>query len=167
MILLLLSKPLNFENIFRVLVNMLGKLKIRCDFKDQGCKEVVLLENLNHHTLKCKYNAENKKKKCKKCFIEYPDKSKHDCVEALLDLNRKANQEIETLRRGSNPKPMISFNQTSAQLAISSREESLQRELRDLKAEKENFLKTIQELSKNGDNQKTSKGVFSVVIMIN
>ncbi|CAG2170008.1 unnamed protein product [Oppiella nova] len=73
----------------RVLMNMLGKLKIRCDFKDKGCKEVVNLEDLTQHAVKCKYNVETK--------------SGHDCIKSLLELNRKANEEINALKR--NPLP--------------------------------------------------------------
>ena len=150
---------------------MLGKLKIRCDFKDKGCKEVVLLENLTQHTIKCKYNVEKLKKKCKKCFVEYPDKSSHDCIRALLELNRKANEEIEALKRRSGPSVTvspISTTPTRVQSVSSSaqilREESLLREIRELKSEKENFLKTIQELSQSSEQQsKTSKpSIFSV-----
>src|SRR5258708_18969920 len=82
-------------------MNMLGKLKIRCDFKDKGCKEVVNLEDLAQHAVKCKYNVETKVKKCKKCFCE--QKSGHDCIKSLLELNRKANEEINALKR--NPLP--------------------------------------------------------------
>lgn len=47
-------------------------------------------------------------------------------------------------------------------MAVTAREESLQKELRDLREEKENFLKRIQDLSKSAEQQKTSKGMFSV-----
>ena len=93
---------------------MLSKLQIKCQFRDNGCREVLLLDSLNEHTLNCTFNSVVKT--CDKCFAEYTDNSSHDCIKALLELNRKANQEICKL-----------------------------------KSEKENFLKTIQELSQNDD----------------
>ena len=133
-------------------MNMLGKLEIHCEFKHQGCEEVVILENLNQHTMKCKYNQWNRKMKCKKCFCEYPDKSRHDCVEALLDLNRKANQEIEALKRSPIKKRVSPVRPTSEPIVIGAREESLQRDIKNLREEKENLLKTIQELTKTEVN---------------
>jgi hypothetical protein len=79
---------------------MLGKLKIKCDIKQNGCKEVLLLENLSQHTVECLYNVEM----CKKCLCEIQDKSVHDCIKTLLELNRKANVKIATLEHNSSAK---------------------------------------------------------------
>ena len=145
---------------------MLGKLKIRCDFKDKGCKEVLFLENLSQHTVKCRYNCENQKKKCKKCLCEYPAKSSHDCVKALLELNKKANEEIEALKCNSSAKSTSPSPQAIAQnLAQNMREQSLLREIRELKSEKENFLKTIQDMS-NSVEQKRKSGIFAVSLKV-
>ncbi|XP_054153477.1 uncharacterized protein LOC128952157 isoform X2 [Oppia nitens] len=147
----------------RVMVNMLGKLKIKCDFRDKGCKEVISLEDLSNHVIKCRYNVQKEIKKCKKCFCEI-QKTGHDCIKALLELNRKANGEIETLKRKPQPSAVplrapappvptvtptrpTSLLTTSSVLSASLREQSLLREIRELKAEKENFLKTIQDLT--------------------
>ena len=143
-------------------MNMLGKLKVKCEFKDKGCKEVVFLENLSTHTVKCRYNCENQKKKCKKCLCDFPPKSSHDCIKALLELNKKCNEEIDALKRNSTVKPTSPSPQTTAaNLAQNMREQSLLREIRELKTEKENFLKTIQDMSQSVE-QKRKSGFFSV-----
>ncbi|CAG2109170.1 unnamed protein product, partial [Medioppia subpectinata] len=127
-------------------------------------KEVVNLEDLIQHTTKCKYNVDKNVKKCKKCFCE--QKSGHDCIKSLLELNRKANEEIDALKRkpmATSPpvrqpapqppmpvvsapvRPMSLFNTGGAASAL--REQQLMREINELKTEKMNFLKTIQDLS--------------------
>ncbi len=136
---------------------MLGKLKIKCDFREKGCKEILVLENLAQHLLSCRYNVD-KTKKCKKCLCDV--KSSHDCVKALMELNKKANEEIDSLKKryeSTSSRPEISSRFNSDQ-----REGSLLRELRDLKLEKENFLKTIQELSNCQTVNYSSAGASAV-----
>ncbi|XP_054161299.1 kelch-like protein 5 [Oppia nitens] len=43
----------------RIMVNMLGKLQIKCDFQDKGCTEVIILEYLTNHLNNCRYNPSN------------------------------------------------------------------------------------------------------------
>jgi len=125
---------------------MLGKMKIRCDYREKGCKEVITLENLTHHLLSCRYNVD-KTKKCKKCFCDM--KSGHDCVKTLLELNKKANEQIDALKKKCESTDVRAEN--SNRFVSAQRESSLLRELRQLKLERENFLKTIQELSNTSD----------------
>ena len=73
--------------------NLLGKLQISCEFRDKGCKEILRLEDLNKHLDDCPFNL----KICKKCFCVC--KVTHNCVQELLDLNKKENQIIESLRQ--------------------------------------------------------------------
>src|SRR2546427_671469 len=37
----------------RMVVNMIGKLQITCDYEANGCREIVALENLQSHSLQC------------------------------------------------------------------------------------------------------------------
>ena len=78
-------------NIIRAFEAILGKLKIKCQFSDNGCPSVVPLDQLPQHVDSCPYDAS----KCGKCFCEQT--SGHDCIQALLALNRTANNEIKTL----------------------------------------------------------------------
>ncbi|CAG2165546.1 unnamed protein product [Oppiella nova] len=48
----------------RVLANMLGTMNIKCDFWDNGCREVVKLEDLIQHTAICEHNEANRPKTC-------------------------------------------------------------------------------------------------------
>ncbi|XP_054158207.1 E3 ubiquitin-protein ligase NRDP1-like, partial [Oppia nitens] len=43
----------------RIMANMLGKLQIKCDFRDKGCTEIISLEELSKHVNNCPYNSSN------------------------------------------------------------------------------------------------------------
>ncbi|CAG2175309.1 unnamed protein product, partial [Oppiella nova] len=84
----------------RILLNILAKLEIRCDFASNGCQEVLKLEELSQHSSKCYFGSGF----CEKCFClisesDESHKSVHNCVQSLLQLNRKSNQEIESLKQ--------------------------------------------------------------------
>ncbi len=107
---------------------MLGKLKIRCVYEKNGCKEILLLDNLENHEKTCCYD----KKTCEKCFCDLS--SDHDCVKSLLDSKQeltKSNEELEKELKFATEK-------------ISS-----------MKSEIENYLQTIQELKNS--NKKEEK----------
>ncbi|CAG2105876.1 unnamed protein product [Medioppia subpectinata] len=77
----------------RIIANTLGRFKIRCDFWDVGCREVIKLEELPHHTLNCRY----KDTKCPKC--QCVQRSGHDCIEALraeIEALKLANKTVIT-----------------------------------------------------------------------
>ncbi|CAG2165545.1 unnamed protein product, partial [Oppiella nova] len=100
----------------RVLANMLGNLSIKCDFWDKGCRKVVNLDDLIQHTAICEHNEANRPKTCDVCYC---DKTRdHDCVDALLEAKCSANDEIDLLKRT----------------------------VKELKSEKDQFLKTIQDI---------------------
>jgi len=96
---------------------MLGNLNIKCDFWDKGCRKVVKLEDLIQHTAICEHNEANRPKTCDVCNC---DKTRdHDCVEALLEAKYRANDEIDLLKQT----------------------------LKELKSEKDQFLKTNHNMS--------------------
>ncbi|CAG2170248.1 unnamed protein product, partial [Oppiella nova] len=80
----------------RQFMNGLGKLQIRCDFKDKGCEQLINLEDLTLHTNSCRFRF--KPQKCDKCLCDL-DFFGHNCIQSLLRLNQKANQEIEAMKR--------------------------------------------------------------------
>ncbi|XP_054155340.1 uncharacterized protein LOC128953840 [Oppia nitens] len=101
----------------RVMINILGKLQIKCDFQDKGCNEVISLEDLsNHVNNNCRYNS-----------------SKSLITETISVL--------------------------TANLSV----ESLLREIHELKAEKKNFLKTIQELTDSQEDLTTSMSNLQLI----
>ncbi len=104
----------------RLLLNMLGNLKISCPFKEKGCDEIMLLENHDNHLIKCRFN----KKLCKDCECEILND--HNCVRSLLEANKYLKQSLNT------------------ELV---KNEILSRKLHDSKLENENFLQTLQNLS--------------------
>ena len=44
----------------RVLVNLLNKMKVKCDFYANGCESVVKMHELSQHIDYCDYNANQK-----------------------------------------------------------------------------------------------------------
>jgi hypothetical protein len=100
---------------------MLGKLKIRCIYDKNGCKEILSLANLNNHQNSCLFG----KKICEKCFCE--QSLNHDCIKTLLELKQESDRKINEL-------------QNELKLA--------KEEIFSLKSEKENYLQTIEEVSK-------------------
>ncbi|CAG2111216.1 unnamed protein product [Medioppia subpectinata] len=88
-------KPLTRDQLSRaprVMVNTLGRFKIQCDYWENGCHDLIKLEDLPHHTANCRYNDV----KCNKCQCEQTPG--HDCIAALLELNSKLLAENEMLK---------------------------------------------------------------------
>jgi hypothetical protein len=95
---------------------MLGKLKIRCIYDKNGCKEILSIDNLNNHQNSCRFE----KKICKKCFCE--QSINHDCIETLLELKQESDRKINEL-------------QNELKLA--------KEEISSLKSEKENYIQEV------------------------
>ncbi|CAG2117141.1 unnamed protein product, partial [Medioppia subpectinata] len=76
-----------------LLNNLLGKMKIKCDYRDRGCPVVTALEGLREHTDNCPFSL----RLCNKCYCL--SKVSHNCVEELLALNKKESERCEELRQ--------------------------------------------------------------------
>ncbi|CAG2109250.1 unnamed protein product [Medioppia subpectinata] len=73
----------------RAMANTLGRFRIRCDYWDNGCRDVIKLDGLLQHTGNCRY----KYAPCPKCDgMQTPG---HDCIEVLRT-------EIESLKVVNN-----------------------------------------------------------------
>jgi LPS O-antigen subunit length determinant protein (WzzB/FepE family) len=72
---------------------MLGKLKIRCIYEMNGCKEILLLDNLINHEKSCRFD----KKICEKCFCS--QSVNHDCVKSLLQSKQELTQSNDDLKK--------------------------------------------------------------------
>jgi hypothetical protein len=53
---------------------------MRCDFRNKGCKETVLLENFKQHIESCPFNREGI---CRMCRFKNGDLRTHNCIENL------------------------------------------------------------------------------------
>jgi E3 ubiquitin-protein ligase NRDP1 len=99
---------------------MLGKLKIRCIYSENGCKEILTLDNLEYHQKSCRFD----KPICDQCFgLRSVD---HNCVKYLLESQQKLIESNKELQKELN----------SAKDRISSLEKEI-----------ESYLRTIQELT--------------------
>jgi len=56
---------------------MLGKLKIRCIYNENGCQQILSLDNLQNHEKNCSFNF------CDKCLCKRS--VDHDCIKSLLE----------------------------------------------------------------------------------
>ena len=65
-----------FKNL--TLKEIIGKLKIKCDYESNGCKESVELESLSQHMTRCEYNL------CETCGLCLKEQTiDHKCIEVL------------------------------------------------------------------------------------
>jgi len=78
----------------RLVLNLLAKLQIHCDFHSKGCDTVIDLEFLSSHVLNCKFNPE---RKCIECGLKMGEES-HHCLDNLKSLNSSLNNEIIELK---------------------------------------------------------------------
>ncbi len=86
----------------RLVLNLLAKLRIHCNFHSKGCDRVLDLECLPMHAMNCQFNPE---RKCVECGLKM-DCESHNCINDLKLLNSSLNNEmielkneIETLKK--------------------------------------------------------------------
>ncbi|CAG2110258.1 unnamed protein product, partial [Medioppia subpectinata] len=78
----------------RVLTNLMNKLRIRCDFQDKGCQEVVRLSDLSAHTDSCYCNPN---RKCTDCAL--PVGVGHNCLANMKLTIESITDEMKRLKR--------------------------------------------------------------------
>ena len=61
----------------RLLKNSLGKLKIKCEYHDRGCPDVVQLENLQRHVDQCDFSPVKCENEGCEMIINKRDKENH------------------------------------------------------------------------------------------
>lgn len=79
----------------RLVVNLLAKLRIRCDFALNGCQTVVDLECLKTHSNNCPFNPN---RNCIDCGLKMSGQSTHYCINSLKLLNTSLAEEIFELK---------------------------------------------------------------------
>ncbi len=115
----------------------MGKLKIRCAYSLNGCKEILSLNNLENHQKICRF--EN----CENCFcIKSID---HNCVKSLHECMKKSNEIICDLRN---------------ELKLANDKIS------SMKSEMGNYLQTIKDLS-NTKSAKTTSTKYNNLFLKN
>ena len=77
-------------------LNMLNKLKIKCEFEARGCDQTIPLSDLTLHSRKCRFNPDNF---CQTCG-ETSDGHRvpHDCVTILRARIDSITDEIRRIR---------------------------------------------------------------------
>ncbi|XP_068148340.1 E3 ubiquitin-protein ligase NRDP1-like [Drosophila tropicalis] len=80
----------------RLMRNMLGSLKIKCCYFENGCQKVVQLEDFRSHLASCYHNTKRDVRCPKGCGMKVPkdEMSKHNCVVKLREFVMQQRKEI-------------------------------------------------------------------------
>lgn len=82
---------------------LLSRLKIRCDYEEFGCSEIVTTATLSDHLKVCNFNPEEEilcRQGCAKLFRrKHLVKEKHNCIKELQSLILRQEQAISELRQ--------------------------------------------------------------------
>ena len=78
----------------------MSNLKIKCDFEEFGCKEVISLPRLMLHRLNCHFHPE-RRVECNDCGFEAErvEVSQHNCLNVLKNKVDHMSQQLEELKR--------------------------------------------------------------------
>ncbi|CAG2172743.1 unnamed protein product [Oppiella nova] len=68
----------------------------RCNYWDNGCRQVVKLSDITEHSATCERNEANGFKLCDTCCCNIT--GDHKCLDAVVLANRKANDRIDLLQ---------------------------------------------------------------------
>lgn len=92
-------KANQLQQIPRIVRNLINHLQLHCDFRVKGCEQIVTLEELDSHKLRCNFNPEIPIECPKKCgaFVPKNRLSEHDCIRELRDLLCKQQKQISQL----------------------------------------------------------------------
>lgn len=87
------------QQIPRIVRNLINHLQIHCEFRSKGCEQIVMLEELDTHKLKCNYNPEIPIECPKNCgaFVAKNRLEEHDCIRELRELLCKQQKQISQL----------------------------------------------------------------------
>lgn len=75
----------------RALVNMINELQIKCDHHSEGCDQVLTIETLAEHLSQCEFRPNAR---CKSCRQMRASVATHDCIQTLLEENKKLSSVI-------------------------------------------------------------------------
>ena len=92
--------------------NIYYSIKYYCNFKSKGCKiKDLLIEQIIPHEKICEFN-ENISIECLKCKETYMknEEEKHDCINSLLEKNKKLLEKIEEIKLNNNENTTITNN---------------------------------------------------------
>ncbi|XP_068142690.1 E3 ubiquitin-protein ligase NRDP1 [Drosophila tropicalis] len=84
----------------RLMRAMLGRLKIKCCYFENGCPEVVQLEDFRSHLASCDHNPKMDIKCSKGCGLTVPkdEMSEHNCVVKLRELVMQQRGEVVKMK---------------------------------------------------------------------
>ena len=106
------------QQIPRIVRNLINHLQIYCDFKVKGCEQVVMLEELESHKLRCSFNPEIPIECPKYCgaFVPKNRLTEHDCIRELRDLLCKQQKQISQLIASVNE--LSKFKEKQQELSL-------------------------------------------------
>ena len=75
-----------------IVINLLNKMRIKCDFYSNGCQEMTKVSEMEKHIKTCAYNPI---KECTKCG--FTGDSSHNCIDYLILENKRLREENSRL----------------------------------------------------------------------
>ena len=88
------------EDAPKAILDYVSALRIKCDFNEYGCKEVVSLNRLLLHRLNCHFHPE-RRVECDVCGLEAEriQMSEHNCIHVLKNRIDRITQQMDDLKR--------------------------------------------------------------------
>lgn len=103
-----IDTPEAFPPAPRIYKSLLGKLRLRCEFREEGCTELLTVDNFEKHEKSCDFNPEALVECSKECgqMLKKIHANDHNCVKFLRStivennaLIRSMQKQIDHLRR--------------------------------------------------------------------
>ena len=85
------------RNPSRLVLNMLNKMRVKCEFYSNGCDIIKPLELIFKHGQQCDYNPVNH---CKNCGV--PKTERHNCIDFLVSKVKSLEMEKEQNKMTGN-----------------------------------------------------------------
>jgi len=84
----------------RIMKNMLGKLRVKCENKEHGCKEIVRLDARADHSANCEFNPK-RPIRCEQCCLTIPknELDNHNCIRDLRKQMAIINDQVTELKK--------------------------------------------------------------------
>ncbi|EDW77527.1 uncharacterized protein Dwil_GK24545 [Drosophila willistoni] len=103
----------------RLMRNMLGRLKIKCCYFENGCAEVLELEDFRSHLASCDHNPKMDIRCTKGCGMKVPkdEMPRHNCVVNLRELVTKQRDEVIRIKEAlASQHQRISYHRRELEL---------------------------------------------------
>ena len=136
----------------RLVINIINKMRIRCDFSDKGCREVTTIATKMDHVKMCIYD------KCKICGSS-PKGFNHDCIAYLKQENTELRMWLTNL---NNEKLAIE----KKRLEMYKSKKSLSEQITRLVNDNREMAKKVKQLEQELNQTKSASITLMMMVMM-